>query len=41
VAKSFTQRNPMKLCCEKLTLPTGVGDPEAWCDGGYTATFQK
>ena len=41
VAQSFAQRNPMKLCCEKLTLPAGVGNPEAWCDGGYTATFQK
>ena len=41
VAKSFSQRNSMKLCDEKLTLPAGVSNPQAWCDGGYVATFQK
>ena len=41
VAKSFTRRNSMKLYCEKLTLPAGVDNSEAWCDGGYTATFQN
>lgn len=41
VARSFIQRNPMKLCSEKLTLPAGANNPQAWCDGGYTATFQK
>ncbi|MCK5113606.1 MAG: methyltransferase domain-containing protein [Phycisphaerae bacterium] len=41
VAKSFAQRSGMKLCGEKPTLPAGADNPQAWCDGGYVATFKK